>query len=93
MQWDPERDYRLGALPYRGIQIGISGEVGSRWVEEWIEGIEDVTERARGLKRGVDEGVQYEDLLERGLLLGEKEYEVSEELRKILQMDEMGGET
>ena len=89
VQWDPERDCRLGVLPYRSIQIGISGEVGRRWVEEWIEGIEDVTQRARELKRVVDEeeDVSLEDLVSKGLIPVEKDYPVSAELRKVLEMD------
>ena len=89
VQWDPERDCRLGVLPYRSIQIGISGEVGRRWVEEWIEGIEDVTQRARELKRVVDEeeDVSFEELVSKGLIPVEKDYPVSAELRKVLEMD------
>jgi hypothetical protein len=25
-QWDPERSLQLGALPYRSLQVGLSGE-------------------------------------------------------------------
>ena len=93
VQWDPERDFRLGVLPYRSIQIGISGEVGKRWMQEWVEGIEDVTERARELKRAVDEeNVRVEELVKSGLMPVEREYEVSEELRGILEMDVEGGQ-
>ena len=90
VQWDPERDYRLGVLPYRSIQIGISGEVGRRWEEEWIERIEDVTQRARELKRVADEeeeDISFEELVSKGLVPVERDYPVSAELRKVLEMD------
>ncbi|GAA4088241.1 DUF4291 domain-containing protein [Streptomyces shaanxiensis] len=43
VQWDPERDLRLNALPYRSLQLGLSGEAAARYADEWIVGIEDVT--------------------------------------------------
>ena len=43
VQWDPERDLRLAPLPYRAIQIGLSGEAVERYVTQWIRSIEDVT--------------------------------------------------
>lgn len=90
VQWDPERSPRIGMLDYRSIQIGISGRVSSRWANEWVVGIEDVTEKARALKRVVDEDsdVGVEELVKRGLMPTEMVYEVSEELRRVLQMDE-----
>jgi hypothetical protein len=43
VQWDPERDAALQPLPYRAIQVGLSGSAVDRYVDEWIAGIEDVT--------------------------------------------------
>ncbi|WP_079178262.1 DUF4291 domain-containing protein [Streptomyces mangrovisoli] len=43
VQWDPERDLRLGALPYRSLQLGVAGEAARRYADEWIVRIEDVT--------------------------------------------------
>ncbi|MFJ1705705.1 DUF4291 domain-containing protein [Kitasatospora sp. NPDC088346] len=43
VQWDPERSTRLGPLPHRAVQIGLSGPAVHRYVDEWILGIEDVT--------------------------------------------------
>lgn len=43
IQWDPERDLLLQPLPYRSIQIGLSGEAVSRYVGDWIQRITDVT--------------------------------------------------
>jgi Domain of unknown function (DUF4291) len=43
IQWDPERDLNLQPLPYRAIQIGISGEAVSLYVNQWIRRITDIT--------------------------------------------------
>ena len=43
VQWDPERDLRLRPLAHRTIQIGLSGEAVSLYVQEWITAIDDVT--------------------------------------------------
>jgi len=43
VQWDPERSLRLGALPYRSLQVGLCGEAVDRYVDEWIVDITDVT--------------------------------------------------
>jgi hypothetical protein len=92
IQWDPERNVRLGKLEYRSIQIGIPGGLSERWVKEMIVGIEDVTEKARELKRVLDERpeVTDEELVEMGLVPVEREFELGEELRKGLRM--VGGE-
>ncbi|WP_438941342.1 DUF4291 domain-containing protein [Micromonospora craterilacus] len=47
VQWDPERDLHLRPLPYRAIQIGLSGSAVPRFVDEWIVGIEDITATCR----------------------------------------------
>ncbi len=90
VQWDPERSPGLEVLPYRSIQVGISGKVGRVWAEEWVVGIEDVTGRARRLKEvvGREGGVGLGELVEGGLVPVERVYDVPEELRKVLQMDE-----
>lgn len=89
VQWDPERKPNLGECPYRSIQIGISGVLGKRWVEEWIDGIEDVTERALELKKAVEGNPQVavEDLVKKGLMPLERVYEIPEELRRTLKME------
>lgn len=91
VQWDPERGPRLEQLGHRSLQVGVSGETGRKMVREWIVGIEDVTERAREMKQVVDderESVDWGMLVERGLVLEEREYAVDEELRRVLEMDE-----
>lgn len=50
LQWDPERDLHLQALPHRAIQIGLSGEAVQRYVHEWIQGISEVTQQAQEIR-------------------------------------------
>jgi hypothetical protein len=53
IQWDPERDIRLNPLPYRSIQVGLSGDASRRYCDEWITKIEDITELAHKVRRCV----------------------------------------
>jgi len=43
-QWDPERTATGAPLQRRAIQLGIKGEMVRRYVEEWCQQIEDITE-------------------------------------------------
>ncbi|GHV23695.1 hypothetical protein FACS1894174_09750 [Bacteroidia bacterium] len=43
IQWDPEKDIYLNNLPYRSIQIGLSGIAVKKYVDEWIISIKDIT--------------------------------------------------
>ncbi|KAK7992535.1 hypothetical protein PG988_001329 [Apiospora saccharicola] len=92
IQWDPERSARLEKLEYRSIQIGVPAALQSRWVKEWIMSIEDVTERARELKRVLDEedglggAVADEVLVDRGLLPHETELVIPQDLQEVLGM-------
>ncbi|GHA56487.1 hypothetical protein GCM10010330_05040 [Streptomyces tendae] len=43
VQWDPERDLRLRPLPYRSLQLGLSGEAARRNADEWAVAIRDLT--------------------------------------------------
>jgi len=45
VQWDPERDLHLRPLPHRTVQVGLGGEAVDRYVDDWIVGLTDVTER------------------------------------------------
>lgn len=47
IQWDPERDLHLNPLPYRSLQLGLSGETSRRYADEWTVSIRDVTPLAR----------------------------------------------
>lgn len=82
VQWDPERSARLDKLGFRSIQIGIPGDICERWIEEWIVGIQDVTEKARKMKETLDAetGVSDEELIRRGLMPEERLYELPAEI-------------
>jgi hypothetical protein len=43
VQWDPERSLAFGPLDHRAIQVGLSGAAVSRYLEEWIASITDIT--------------------------------------------------
>lgn len=90
VQWDPERSPRMGKLEYRSMQIGIPGIVAVKWRDEWIAGIEDVTDVARALKKRIDEdeGVSDQQLVEEGLIPLERLYDemVPEDIRQRLRI-------
>ncbi|MFB6619265.1 DUF4291 domain-containing protein [Streptomyces sp. NPDC056367] len=57
VQWDPERDLHLDPLPYRSLQLGLSGPFSRAYADEWTVSIRDVTPLAReihGLVRAGD---------------------------------------
>jgi hypothetical protein len=49
VQWDPERSLHLGALPFRSLQVGLSGEAVDRYVDEWTTDVTDVTPSVRAI--------------------------------------------
>jgi Domain of unknown function (DUF4291) len=51
VQWDPERSIHLQPLPRRAIQIGLSGAAVTRYVDDWIRAITDVTGTATEIRR------------------------------------------
>ena len=55
-QWDPERSLLLRPLPWRSIQIGLSGEAATKYVHEWITSITDITPLAERMHRHVSSG-------------------------------------
>ncbi|MFC4017591.1 DUF4291 domain-containing protein [Micromonospora sp. GCM10011542] len=58
VQWDPERTPHLKALPYRSLQVGLSGEAVDRYVDDWMVTVRDLTptvHRIRELLRVGDE--------------------------------------
>ncbi|KAI0420851.1 ATP-dependent RNA helicase DHX8 [Xylaria grammica] len=89
VQWDPERTPRLEKLSYRSIQIGIPSLLAVTWVEEWITGIEDVTEKARELEQELREndGVTDEELLRKGLVPLEQEFPVPLEVQQAIGVE------
>src|SRR5262249_33063978 len=56
IQWDPERDPHHNALPYRSIQIGLSGEAVDRYLDEWTVAITDITALVRAAHAVVKDG-------------------------------------
>lgn len=58
VQWDPERSLQLKALPYRSLQVGLSGDAVDRYVDDWTVAITDITatvQRMRELLRCGDD--------------------------------------
>lgn len=77
VQWDPERDLRLQPLPYRSLQLGLSGTAAHRYADEWTVSITDVTALAQTIHARVRNG----DLAAaRELLPVERPYPVPEAL-------------
>ncbi|MFJ6883398.1 DUF4291 domain-containing protein [Streptomyces californicus] len=56
VQWDPERDLHLNPLPYRSLQLGLSGEASRRYADEWTVSVRDVTPLAREIHAAVRSG-------------------------------------
>jgi hypothetical protein len=56
IQWDSERSLLLQPLPWRSIQIGLSGEAVRRYLDEWITSITDLTPLAERIHRHVSSG-------------------------------------
>ena len=63
VQWDPERDLRLQPLPYRSLQVGLSGEAVDRYVDDWTVGITEVTGLAHSIRDRLAAGDEADDLL------------------------------
>ena len=66
IQWDPERDLEFKPLPWRSIQVGLSGAaVNDGLLRDWIVEIQDLTELAKKIGELVDAGQKEEakDLL------------------------------
>ncbi|QIJ62397.1 DUF4291 domain-containing protein [Streptomyces sp. JB150] len=84
VQWDPDRSVHLEPQPWRAIQVGLSGEAVTRYVDDWIVGMTDVTELARSVHSAVLAG-RSEDALE--LLPVERPYPLPEPLRRRLGAD------
>ncbi|NJP43438.1 DUF4291 domain-containing protein [Streptomyces sp. PRB2-1] len=73
VQWDPERDLHLRPLPYRSLQLGLAAEASSRYADEWLVSISDVTGLARAVHAHVRAG---ESAAARELLPVERPYAV-----------------
>jgi hypothetical protein len=71
VQWDPERSLRLEPLPYRSLQVGLSGEAVDRYVQEWTVAIEDITPTVETIHRRLSAG---DEQAASGLLPTERPY-------------------
>ncbi|MET9300164.1 DUF4291 domain-containing protein [Micromonospora aurantiaca] len=56
VQWDPERSLRLAPLPYRSLQVGLTGDAVRRYVDDWVVGLTDVTGLARSVHGRLTDG-------------------------------------
>ncbi|MFB9882474.1 DUF4291 domain-containing protein [Planobispora siamensis] len=77
VQWDPERDLRLNALPYRSIQIGLSREAVGRYLDEWTLSVTDITPRVHEIHAALRE---HDRDRATALLPAERPYPLSPEL-------------
>ncbi|MEU6174978.1 DUF4291 domain-containing protein [Streptantibioticus parmotrematis] len=77
VQWDPERDLHARPLPYRSLQLGLSGEAARRYADEWTVSVTDVTPLAHRIHALVREGREEEA---RTALPLERPYPVAEDL-------------
>ncbi|MEV4754858.1 DUF4291 domain-containing protein [Micromonospora sp. NPDC049559] len=84
VQWDPERSLRLSPLPYRSLQVGLSGEAVERYVDEWIVGLSHVTGLAREIRRLLGAG---DEAGAAALLPAEHPYPLPPELAGIVDAD------
>jgi hypothetical protein len=78
-QWDPDRDLSLRRLEHRALQLGIRGSVVQNYVNNWILGIEEVTNLAREIQNALkSKSKQLPEVPQ------EKVYQVNEEIQKAL---------
>lgn len=63
VQWDPEKDIYGNDLPYRSIQLGLRGQAVLDYVNDWIEGITDITGYVHELDEKRLKGEDIKDLL------------------------------
>lgn len=56
VQWDPERSITLEPLPWRSLQVGLSGSAAHNYAKNWIVQIDDITERVHDIHHAVVAG-------------------------------------
>lgn len=86
IQWDPERDLQLRTLEHRAIQIGLTNEAVSLYVNEWIQRITDITNFASEVHALVNDN-QWEAATQR--LPKEIEYPIPERLKLKIDSDNL----
>lgn len=50
VQWDPECDLGLRRLPYRSLQLGLTGRATKDYADHWLRGVRDVTGLAHAVR-------------------------------------------
>jgi len=81
VQWDPERSLLLAPLPWRSIQIGLSGNAASQYVHKWITGLSDITANVHEIRDLIAAGKHHTALIG---LPAERPYELPDELRQLV---------
>ena len=81
IQWDPERSLLLESLPWRSLQIGLSGEAATKYVHEWITGLADITTTAHEIRDLIAAGDYH---TARTMLPVERTYELPVTLRHLV---------
>lgn len=56
VQWDPERTPTGAALGYRSLQVGIGGAAVDAYVDEWVVGLDDITDQVRAWRAELTAG-------------------------------------
>lgn len=80
-QWDPDRFLDGRKRKCRALQVGIKGQVIQRYVDEWIIGLQEVTDLAHAIKAALDNDEPLPHVPE------ETRYEVGEHLAKRLGIE------
>ncbi len=79
IQWDPERDPHHNPLPYRSIQVGLSGDAVTRYLDQWTLKITDLTDRVHDVRQALRDGRDVTNMLP-----AERPYPLSAELAQAI---------
>ena len=85
VQWDPERSLNGKKLQHRSIQVGLSRHIIREFTDDWILGITDYTPLTKRIRSLYLAGNQQRA---KALLPSERSYQVDDEIRTRLGMDE-----
>ena len=87
IQWDPEKDIFLNNLPYRSIQVGLTGLAVEKYVHDWTVSIEDISPICRKIH-----GLIISDQIEaaQALLPCERIYPLSDHLQNTAGLQKNG---
>ena len=78
-QWDPERSLKGERLDRQAIQIGLRGDVLKKYKDEYVIGVEDITELAKSIGYSAKKRQPFPSNIPT-----EKEYLINENLKLIL---------